>query len=108
MTNYSEHAEQAARAELRKRAKSGPVAPVVNLNGSSARDLVDQQRAIADAAYDLITVMCAATPHGRDYQVSANGEYEAARAEHAETIKSAQAIRTRAVDICLAIQKQGR
>lgn len=83
-------------------------APKVNLNGTAARALTDQQRAIADAAYDLITALCEATPHGRDYQTSAPGEYAAARAEHAATIKAAQDIRTRAVDIAMAIIDQER
>ncbi len=82
-------------------------APIVNLNGSAARDLTDQQRKIADAAYDLITALCEATPHGRDYQTSPQGDFEAARREHAATIKAAQDIRTRAVDIAMAVINQG-
>lgn len=89
-------------------AENKPQAPRVNFNGTCGRDLIDQQRAIADAAYDLITILCEARPHGRDYQMSPAGDYDRARKEHEMSIKAAQGIRTRAVDLSFAISNQER
>ena len=46
------------------------LAPIVNLNGSSRADLLEQYRAVAHAAHDLREAMSACTPHGRDYPMS--------------------------------------
>ena len=41
---------------------------VVNLNGNSAEALINEQRAIMDAADELLKALSQAIPHGRDYQ----------------------------------------
>ena len=46
------------------------LAPIVNLNGSSRADLVEQYLAVGRAAYNLREMMSACTPHGRDYPMS--------------------------------------
>lgn len=45
-----------------------PVVPIVNINGTSAESLVQQQRDIVHAAKALQRALAASSPHGRDYQ----------------------------------------
>jgi hypothetical protein len=53
--------------------------PQISLNGTSKRELVDQQLAVAGALRLVLEAMSAAAPNGRDYQ-HRPGEYSASRA----------------------------
>lgn len=44
------------------------VPPQVNINGTSAEDLVDQQRSVLSLIDLLMEAMAKASPHGRDWQ----------------------------------------
>jgi hypothetical protein len=43
------------------------VQPTLNINSTSARELVEQRVAVMDAARELLKAMQAAAPHARDY-----------------------------------------
>jgi hypothetical protein len=55
------------------------IAPVPNLNGSSAQDLADQMMRVSAILKDAVGLMATWQPHGRDYQTG--GDYQADRAE---------------------------
>ena len=55
------------------------IAPVPNLNGSSASSLADQMMEISNALDAVVTLMARWQPHGRDYQIG--GDYQADRDE---------------------------
>jgi len=46
------------------------IPPIVNLNGSSRADLIEQYLAVGRVAYNLREAMSACVPHGRDYPMS--------------------------------------
>jgi hypothetical protein len=55
------------------------IAPVPNINGSSASSLADQMMEISNALDAVVTLMARWQPHGRDYQIG--GDYQADREE---------------------------
>ena len=58
--------------------------PTVNINGTSAKKLLEQQMVVMRAAYQLIQELTASTPHGRDYLN--DDEYKIARNDHIRRI----------------------
>lgn len=46
----------------------------ININGDTKKTLLQQQKLIIAAAENLIDVLNAATPHGRNYQTVENGD----------------------------------
>lgn len=50
--------------------------PIVNINGSSARSLVDQRLAVVRGLEAVLDLMHAAAPHGRDYQLNPPGDLD--------------------------------
>jgi hypothetical protein len=66
--------------------------PQVNMNGTSVKELQEQQHAIFCAAYDLRVALRENGPHGRDYQTAEPGTYEKAREEHAALIEAAELV----------------
>lgn len=59
------------------------VLPTVNLNGSTASDLLSQQNDVLIAIRGLVTALQAAAPHGRDFQLNrSDEEYNTARTDH--------------------------
>ena len=85
---------------------TAPVAPIVNLNGATQSSLIDQQRAILRACSALHDALAAASPHGRDFQISPPGDFEAAREQHAASFAACDQIRDQAMQISLQIMKQ--
>jgi hypothetical protein len=73
----------------------------VNLNGSSRESLIEQQRAVMEAVDTLVEKMALATPHGRDYQLNEEGDYDRDRIEWREKIHEALAIKTYAFDTAM-------
>jgi hypothetical protein len=69
--------------------------PTVNLNGSSAHELLDQQLRVLRAVDALWEVMRVAAPHGRDYQLAPE-RYNLARGEFIETANAMELIKSRA------------
>jgi hypothetical protein len=68
------------------------VAPVVNLNGSSATSLIEDTRKAYNAAQALLTALSDMNPHGRDYQTAPAGTYERARQQHSLRIDAVNEI----------------
>jgi len=56
--------------------------PVINFNGTSSRELLNQKNTAIQALHALMTAMGNATPHGRDFQTVEPIKYTAARHEH--------------------------
>jgi hypothetical protein len=84
------------------------ITPLVNLNGTDAATLIEQQCAIISACDQLLRVLHHAMPHGRDYHLKLGPENhtELARRAHQERIKSVQAIMKDAEVIALSVQEQ--
>lgn len=81
--------------------------PGINLNGSSARSLADTYHE-ASAALDLaLDVLRAATPHGRDYQLTP-GSYVVAAAEHRDRMLAVERVRKEMFALGLYCLEQGR
>jgi len=53
--------------------------PIINLNGDHAETLLEQIREIHNAIHTLSKVLGSASPHGRNFQCSPEGAYDAAR-----------------------------
>lgn len=84
------------------------ITPLVNLNGTSAASLIEQQCNVIAACDHLLRVLHEAMPHGRDYHLHAGPENwtELARQAHQERIKAVQRIMRSAEEIALSVQKQ--
>ena len=59
-----------------------PVSPIVNMNGSSQEELLEQVMAAKEAVAIAMKALAEATPHGRDYQTAPAGAYTVARGQH--------------------------
>lgn len=82
------------------------ITPTLNLNGSSASDLIDPRLAAYDALRDAIKALARVCPHGRDYPgdidrctTDRNAHYDRQQALHA--------IATEIVAEAVAIREQG-
>lgn len=82
------------------------LSPRVNLNGTDAQALYDQQNSVVFAARVLLDALAKATPHGRDYQTVDPNFGVLARSTHLERIKQVEAIRDEAEYKCLDIYDQ--
>ena len=71
------------------------VLPTINLNGSSARDLLEEQVAVLRAVGTLRSALAQSCPNGRDYQ-HAPETYPAARLEWEVAMQHLERIRDRA------------
>ena len=81
------------------------IRPIININGSSALDLIDQRRNAMDALLEAIDALKQCTPNGRDYP----GHYDrciADRETHFDRLSSLHAMREELLDEALHIQQQ--
>lgn len=81
------------------------IRPIININGSSAFDLIDQRRNAMDALLEAIDALKQCTPNGRDYP----GHYDrciADRETHFDRLSSLHALREELLDEALHIQQQ--
>ena len=63
--------------------------PIIHLNGSSARSLLEDNRNAYNALYDAQSVLCKASPHPRDYYVAEDEQaFYKAKAEHGDRIQA--------------------
>ena len=85
-----------------------PIAPIVNINGSSKKSLKEDLKKALIKIQEVIPVLSACNPHGRDYQISPSGDYEVARAEHLERMVALQKIETDLFEIYINIENQGK
>jgi hypothetical protein len=81
------------------------IRPTLNINGSSAFDLIDQRRHAMDALLEAIDALKQCTPNGRDYP----GQYDrciADRDTHFDRLSALHALREELLDEALHIQQQ--
>lgn len=57
--------------------------PVVNINGTSRKELLEQRINMAAALRDASAALSAMSPHGRDYQTTNPERFEDAKKLHA-------------------------
>jgi len=69
-----------------------PLAPALNLNGSSAGMLLTQLRGAINALRQAQIALAAATPHGRDYQTLPFGAYSEAADAHSQRQKAVRQV----------------
>lgn len=82
--------------------------PIVNMNGSTKQELMEQvwaQYIAVRAAYEAV---CQSPPHGRDYQISPIGDYEKARAEYQERALAILKISQELEALYIGIREQGK
>jgi len=78
----------------------------INLNGSNADDLIQQQMDIAEVAHVLINALYKANPHGRDYQTAPENYYTLDRALWVDQVKNIESIKNYAEESALALHRQ--
>lgn len=81
------------------------IRPTLNINGTSALDLIDQRRHAMDALMDAIEALKQVAPNGRDYP----GEYDRCaddRATHFDRLSALHTLREELLDEALHIQQQ--
>ena len=83
------------------------IRPVLNINGSSAFDLIDPRRTAMDALMDAIEALKQATPNGRDY-IGDNERCLADRTIHFDRLAALHTLREELFDEALHIQQQER
>ena len=81
------------------------ITPQININGSSAKDLIEPRLAAMDCLMDAIEALSQAVPNGRDYPGNAVA-CTADREEHYDRIKAIKAIREAIYAEALAIKAQ--
>lgn len=85
-----------------------PATPLVNLNGTSAEELIAQQSRVVEAGDQLLRALHDAMPNGRDYYMKPGPENwtELACREHSARISCVQQIINDAHMIASAIMEQ--
>lgn len=69
-----------------------PFVPVVNLNGSSRKALIEERVEACATVRAAIKALCVMRPNGRDFQTAEAGAYEKARRGHELRITALQTI----------------
>jgi hypothetical protein len=83
------------------------IRPTLNINGSSAFDLIDPRRTAMDHLLDAIEALKQCTPNGRDYP----GDYDRCgedRGLHFDRLAALHTLREELLDEALHIQQQER
>jgi hypothetical protein len=83
------------------------VAPQININGTSHKELMQQQIDVLNAIDALYKAMGAATPHGRDYQLNP-AEFEPARSAWFQRMADVATLRTQLQCHAVMIQTKER
>lgn len=83
------------------------ILPIVNNNGTSRDELVNQRREVYQALSEVLEKMRAMSPNGRDYQTDPTGaQFKAARVVHEARVKLIQSLRDSMEEEAIALQKQ--
>ena len=82
------------------------IAPIVNNNGSSKDNLLEDYLAIKAALDEALHIMARGTPNGRDYQTVDPGIASAAREAHSERMKIIKDMRDEFYAIAIEVSKQ--
>ena len=77
--------------------------PKINLNGTSKRELLEQQITALNAINAAIDALCAAAPNGRDYQTLPSGAVQLALSEHQARLKLLHAVQDELQTIAMHI-----
>ena len=56
--------------------------PIINLNGDNAKTLLNGNIEVVRALNVLLESLRDVSPHGRNYQLNPDGDYDAARKQH--------------------------
>lgn len=81
------------------------IRPTLNINGSSAFDLIDPRRDAMDALMDAIDALKRAAPNGRDYPGD-NDRCVADRTTHFDRLVVLHTLREELLDEALHVQQQ--
>lgn len=81
------------------------ITPLLNINGSSADDLINPRLAAMDHLMDAIEALSQAVPNGRDYPGNSTACL-ADREEHYDRIKAIKALREAIYAEAIAIKEQ--
>ena len=81
------------------------ITPMLNINGSSADDLINPRLAAMDHLMDAIEALSQAVPNGRDYPGNATACL-ADREEHYDRIKAIKVLREAIYAEAIAIKEQ--
>lgn len=81
------------------------IAPTLNINGSSADDLIDPRIAAYDALHDAIFALQKVTPHGRDY-LDDVARYQGDRVLHFERVGRLEYLRKELFSEAMSINDQ--
>lgn len=82
------------------------IRPTLNINGSSASDLIDPRRNAMDLINELIEALKQVTPNGRDY-ICDRERLIADRNTHFDRLFALRVLREELLEEALHIQKQG-
>ena len=80
------------------------ISPTLNINGTSAADLIDPRRAAFDALTNVIIILKQVTPHGRDYPGAAD-RCDADRREHFDRLLTLNTLREQIYAEAVAINR---
>jgi hypothetical protein len=80
------------------------IAPTLNINGTSAADLIDPRRAAFDALRDVIVILSVVAPHGRDYPGEAD-RCAADRSAHFDRLLTLNTLREQIYAEAVAINR---
>lgn len=83
------------------------IRPTLNINGTSAFDLIDPRRTAMDLITEIIETLKQATPNGRDYPNDPMA-CVADRATHFDRLAALHTLREELLDEALHIQQQER
>ena len=81
------------------------IRPTLNINGSSAFDLIDPRRNAMALINDVIETLKQVTPNGRDY-IGDNDRLTADRTTHFDRLAALHTLREELLDEALHIQQQ--
>lgn len=85
---------------------SKPTAPVLNLNGTSAKNLIEEYKAAYTAIQAAYEAVQQVTVHGRDFQTAPEGTYEKARAEQLARLTKLQEVADDMAELARLVQEQ--
>ena len=83
-----------------------PTAPVLNLNGTSAKNLIDEYKAAYRALLIAAEVVHQVTVHGRDFQTAPAGLYEKAREEQIARLDKLKDMADEFIALAQDVQRQ--
>lgn len=83
-----------------------PTAPIINLNGTSAENLIEEYKTAYLAVRAAVDALRQVTVHGRDFQTAPEGTYEKARAEQVARLEKLRQVEDELVSLACDIQTQ--